>query len=114
MNETILTAIIGGVCTLGAAALTAALVYRRAVKVDLAKNKEDAKTELIDKWREYSKDLESRVEKQDEQIDVLRTANRTLEDEIAQLRRALELQASQMAEMERRLGNLEGDERTGE
>lgn len=122
MNDTLLTAIIGGLSAIIAAIATGLFVYRRAVKVELAKTKEDAKTELIDRWKEYSQQLQAeldaqdrKISDQDAKIDKLRATNREQESKlisserrISELEQMLALQAHQIAEMERRLGNLEG------
>lgn len=124
MNDTVITAIIGGICTIAAAFLAGWFVYRRSIKVDLAKTREDAKTELIDKWKEYSQQLQAELDAQDEKlakqdtkIDELRATNREQESKliaserrISELEQMLEMQARQLAEMERRLGNLEGSD----
>lgn len=116
MNETIVVGLIGGVCTLLAAAASAWLVYRRAVKVELVKNEQDTEIKLIDKWREYGEKLETVKRDQDAEISELKGKNATLEkdlrearNEISELRGIVELQAAQIRNLESRLNDLDSE-----
>lgn len=121
MNETVAVGVIGGLCTLLAAMGSAWFVYRRAVRVELVKNEQDTEIRLIDKWKEYSAELASVKKAQDKEILDLKTKNHDLEADLRGARREidelrgivesqsakLDLQAAQLAKLERRFNDLD-------
>ena len=116
MNETVAVGVIGGLCTLIAAGLSAWLVYRRAIRVELVKNEQDTEIRLIDKWKEYSAELAAVKKAQDKEILDLKTKNGELETslrgarrEIDELRGIVELQSRQIANLESRLNDIDSE-----
>lgn len=107
MNETIIVAIIGGLAAVASAIGSGLLVYRRSVRVDVAKVAQEEDFGLIDRWKEYSaelrqqvKDLTDETRDQDEKIEQLQRENREYAHRIFELEQRL-------ADMERRLAGVE-------
>lgn len=111
MNDTLLVAIIGAVATVTVGIGSGLLVYRRSVRVDVAKVAQEEDFGLIDRWKEYSTELREQVQvltaetrEQDDKIDLLQKQNREYAARIFELERKLDDMERRLAGVERREG----------
>lgn len=125
MNDAVTVGLIGGLSTVVVGFLSGWFVYRRAVKVDLQKIEQERGATIAEQWKAYSetlrKDLaeqDGKLDKQSNQIEKLVNQNHELMASLAEARRDIgglqhdnEVKARQISRLEKRLNDLEGEDR---